>query len=101
MPLVVAVPPSQAPSITQVWAMLALALLSTGLAYLIYFRLIAEIGATRTLTVEFLVPVFASLWGEIFLGERLAAGVIAGGALILLGCAIVSGWKPWLLLRRK
>lgn len=101
LPLVVAVPPSQVPSATQVWAMLALALLSTGLAYLIYFRLIAEIGATRTLTVEFLVPVFASIWGALFLDERLTVGVIAGGALILLGCAMVSGWKPWLLLRRK
>lgn len=101
LPLVMVVPPSEAPSVTQVWAMLALALLSTGFAYLIYFRLIAEIGATRTLTVEFLVPVFASLWGAVFLGERLTAGVIAGGAVILLGCALVSGWAPWRRFPRK
>lgn len=101
LPLVAVAPSSQTPSATQLFAVLALALLSTGFAYLIYFRLIAEIGATKTLSVEFLVPVFASLWGVLFLGEKLTASAVAGGIVILIGCALVSGWEPGFLFRRK
>lgn len=90
LPLVAVVPPSETPSATQVWAMLALALLSTGFAYLIYFRLIAEIGATKTLTVESLVPVFASFWGVVFLGEHLMRGMVAGGVIILFGVTLAK-----------
>ena len=53
--------------------LVALALASTSLAYLIYFRLIAELGAPSALTVTFLVPVFGVLWGALFLGEALHA----------------------------
>lgn len=65
-----------------------LALASTALAYLIYFRLIAEAGPQKALTVTFLVPLFGVLWGFLFLGEPLSPGMAAGGALILIGTAL-------------
>jgi drug/metabolite transporter (DMT)-like permease len=64
-------------------ALLALALLSTACAYLLYFHLIAAVGPTTTNTVTYLIPVFGTLWGALFLGERVSAGMLAGLACIL------------------
>jgi drug/metabolite transporter (DMT)-like permease len=61
----------------------------TGFSLLIYFRLIANVGATRTSTVTYLVPVWALLYGAVLLGEEITAHVILG--LILLGVAGASG----------
>jgi drug/metabolite transporter (DMT)-like permease len=66
----------------------ALALASTAVAYLIYFKLIAEVGPARALTVTFLIPLFGVLWGYVFLGEALTAGMLGGGALIIAGVAL-------------
>jgi drug/metabolite transporter (DMT)-like permease len=65
-----------------------LALASTALAYLIYFRLIADVGPSRALTVTFLIPLFGVLWGSLFLGERLTPSMLGGGALIVAGTAM-------------
>ncbi|MGH8852358.1 MAG: DMT family transporter [Casimicrobiaceae bacterium] len=64
---------------------LGLALASTAVAYLLYFRLIADIGPARALTVTFLIPMFGVLWGIVFLDETLAANTMSGCALILAG----------------
>jgi drug/metabolite transporter (DMT)-like permease len=64
---------------------LALAVASTAYAYRLYFRLIANVGPARALTVTFLIPLFGVLWGVTFLGEPLAGNMIFGGALILAG----------------
>jgi len=69
---------------------LALALASTAFAYLLYFRLIATIGPARALTVTFLIPLFGVLWGFVFLGEPLAANMLAGCALIVAGTWIAA-----------
>lgn len=66
----------------------ALALASTALAYLIYFRLIADAGPQRALTVTFLVPLFGVLWAALFLGEPVTASMLVGGALVLAGTAL-------------
>lgn len=66
----------------------ALALASTALAYLIYFRLIADAGPQRALTVTFLIPLFGVLWGFVFLGEPVTASMLAGGALVVAGTAL-------------
>lgn len=71
----------------------ALALASTAIAYLIYFKLIAEAGPARALTVTFLIPLFGVLWGYLFLGEALTPNMLAGGALIVAGTAIALGRK--------
>ena len=77
------------------WAMAAaLAFLASGLAYILYFRLITRIGPTQASTVTFLVPVFASLWGALVLGERVTLPMLTGGALILAGTSLVLGWLP-------
>ncbi len=73
---------------------LGLALLCSGLAYVLYFRLLADLGPTKALTVTFLVPVFGILWGFIFLGERLTPLMLAGTALIILGTFLVVRAKP-------
>src|SRR5262245_3163965 len=74
-----------------VLSVLALALLSTALAYLIYFRLIARVGPTRALMVSILVPFFGVLWGVVFLGEPVTPGTFAGLVIVLGGVAMASG----------
>ncbi|PSF35420.1 EamA family transporter [Aphanothece hegewaldii CCALA 016] len=76
-------------------AVFALALFSTALAYVLYFRLIQAIGSTKTLTVAYLIPLFAILFGAIFLGEPLTLSMLIGCGLILLGTAIANNLLQW------
>ena len=81
-----------------VWLALAgLALLSTALAYVLYFRILAAAGATNLLLVTFLIPVTAILLGAVVLGERLEPRHFAGMALIGLGLAVIDGRLAGLL----
>jgi len=85
-----------------VWAAVAaLGLLCTGLAYLLYFRLVADLGAAPALTVTFLIPVFGILWGHLFLGEAVGWHTLAGALVVLSGTALVTGFDPRLLLRAR
>lgn len=73
-----------------VWlSLLALGLLCTALGYVLYFRLIADEGALKALTVTFLIPVFGALWGWLALGEKLGSSHLAGGLLIGLALLLV------------
>ena len=77
---------------TAVWASLAgLALLSTALAYVLYFRILAAAGATNLLLVTFLIPPTAILLGTVFLGEHLLVRHLAGMALIGLSLVAIDG----------
>lgn len=89
VPLLPLVPPSAAPSPLVVANLLGLAVLASGIALLLYFRLISDIGVTRALTVTFLIPLFGILWGALFLGESLGLGVLGGAGLIVAGTALV------------
>jgi len=89
-PLLLVVPLPAPPSALVVGNVLAVALLASAVAFLIYFRLIADVGATRALTVTFLIPPFGVLWGTLFLGEALPAGMLAGGVLIVAGTVLVT-----------
>jgi drug/metabolite transporter (DMT)-like permease len=71
---------------------LGLALICSAIAYLLYFRLMKDVGPTNTLTVALIVPIFGMIWGWLFLNEAVNATMIAGCALILLG--------TWLTIRR-
>jgi len=82
-------PPTAAPTPLVAGSMLALGLVCGAIAYLLYFRLIADIGATGALTVTYLIPVFGVLWGALFLGEALGATMLAGGGLVVLGTVFV------------
>ncbi|AZL60316.1 DMT family transporter [Tabrizicola piscis] len=80
----------QAPGAVPVMAVLALAVLSTALAYLIYFRILARAGATAISLVTFLVPLSAAGLGWLVLGERLEPRHLLGLALILGGLALID-----------
>ena len=79
------------PSTEALAALIALALLCTSLAYILYFRLIASAGATNGLLVTFLIPITAILLGALVLGERLEPRHFAGMALIGMGLAAIDG----------
>jgi drug/metabolite transporter (DMT)-like permease len=80
-----------APSAGAIGAMLGLAALSTALAYVLYFRILALAGAVNLALVTFLIPVSAILLGTLLLGESLAPRHLAGMALIGLGLAAIDG----------
>lgn len=83
--------PSQTPSTTAWLALLAVGVLCTGVAYVLYFRLIDKVGAAGSLTVTFLIPVFAVFYGVVFLGESVTAWMLLCGAVILLGTSLSMG----------
>ncbi len=79
------------PEISVIAAVIGLGALSTALAYVIYFRLLAAVGATNLLLVTFLIPVSAILLGTLVLAERLSGAQIAGMGLIGLGLVAIDG----------
>jgi drug/metabolite transporter (DMT)-like permease len=96
--LVPALPLAPAPgAITPLIAanVLALAVASTAVAYLLYFKLIANIGPARALTVTFLIPLFGVLWGFLFLDEKIGANTLAACSLIVCGTWLAArGARP-------
>lgn len=83
--------PTQAPSATAWGATAALAIACTGLAYLLFFRLISRVGAANAISVTFLIPMFALAWGAMFLGEPVTPAMAAGCAVIVAGTALATG----------
>ncbi|MEL7510347.1 MAG: DMT family transporter [Cyanobacteria bacterium J06554_1] len=86
--------PQQTPSARVVISVLALAVLSTVFAYILFFRLIQNIGSTKALTVTYLIPIFAMLWGAMVLQETVTSSMILGCGLVLLGTAIANDVLP-------
>lgn len=72
-------------------AVTALAVLSTGVAYILYFRLIAHVGAANAIAVTFLIPVFGVVWGWFFLAENVTLAMGLGCVVIVIGTALASG----------
>jgi drug/metabolite transporter (DMT)-like permease len=99
LPIVPFALPSSWPPRTVLLSALALGFLCTALAYVIYFRLVVDIGPVKTLTVTFLVPIFGVLWGRLFLAEPITPITLAACAIILVGTALVTG-LPLRLPRR-
>lgn len=89
------------PSTAACAALVALALLSTAVAYVLYFRILAVAGATNLLLVTLLIPVAAILLGAGFLGEHLEPRHFAGMGLIGAGLAVIDGRLAVLLRRAK
>ena len=83
--------PDHWPSASAWGALLVVGVLCTGVAYILYFKLIDQAGPARALTVTFLVPVFAIAYGVMFLDESVSAWMLLCGAVILLGTALSSG----------
>jgi drug/metabolite transporter (DMT)-like permease len=87
--------PQTAPSSLGWLAAALLAIPCTGLAYVIYFRLIANIGPANAIAVTFLIPVFAVIWGYIVLNEQPSVMMLLGCAVIVVGTALVTGLVGW------
>jgi drug/metabolite transporter (DMT)-like permease len=83
--------PASTPAAPAWAALAALSFACTGLAYILYFRLIANTGASNAISVTFLIPAFAIGWGALVLGERPTPAMLAGCAVILLGTALATG----------
>ncbi|MET4577398.1 DMT family transporter [Ottowia thiooxydans] len=83
--------PAQMPSLQAWLALIALGVASTGIAYILFFRLIENAGPARALTVTFLVPVFAVFYGVVFLGEHVTQWMLICAAVIVCGVALSTG----------
>lgn len=68
-----------------------LGVVCTGIAYILFFRLIRRIGAMRTMSVSYLIPLFGMLWGWVFLREAVTLRMGIGAALVLAGVAFATG----------
>ena len=86
---VLAVAPPPWPAVNVVLAMLALALVCSSLGYILYFRLIADIGPAGALTVTYLIPIFGVVWGWLFLGEAFSAAMFLGALIVVAGTVLV------------
>ena len=78
-----------------VLSLLGLAILCSSIAYLLYYRLIRDVGPTRAISATFLIPMFGCAWGAIFFGETLNGGALIGGIVVLIGVALVLGVLPF------
>ena len=83
--------PAQMPGPRAWAAIVAIAVLCTGIAYILYFRLIASAGPSRALAVTFITPVFAVLYGSLFLGERITPWMVGCALVIVCGTLLSTG----------
>jgi len=83
--------PASPPGMRAWGAIVGVGVLCTGIAYILYFRLIALAGPARALAVTFLVPVFAVAYGAVVLGERITLWMLVCGMVIVLGTALSTG----------
>jgi len=93
-------PMPAAPGLWVAISVLLLGILCSGVAYVLYFGLMTEVGASQTLSVTFLIPVFGILWGHLFLHEPVTPQMILGGLVVLVGTALITGFNPAALFKR-
>jgi drug/metabolite transporter (DMT)-like permease len=102
-PLALLAWPARPVSFTAWASVIVMGVACTGIAYILYFRLIAHVGPARAIAVTFLVPAFAILWGAVFLGEAVTMQTAVAGLVVLAGTALSTGLvKPsgiWSALR--
>jgi drug/metabolite transporter (DMT)-like permease len=89
LPLVPVWPAPQPTTALVLASVLILGLVCGAIAYVLYFRLITDLGPTGALTVTYLTPLFAMLWGAVFLAEPVTLTMVGGGALVIVGTALV------------
>lgn len=83
--------PRELPALGAWLSVVALGVLCTGIAYILYFRLLIRLGPARAVTVTYLVPLAAMIAGALFLGETITASMLLGCGLILLGTGLATG----------
>jgi drug/metabolite transporter (DMT)-like permease len=94
LPLAIATAPSDTPGVRAVSALLVLGAVGTALAFVIFYKLIAEVGAGRASLVSYLAPGVALFYGAVFLDEAITVAAVAGLVLILGGVAVASRRTP-------
>ena len=92
LPFAVALWPSVTPSLKAWLSVLALGVFCTAIAYLLFFRLLEQIGPSKTITVTYLIPLFGISWGALFLEEAITLPMLIGGSIILTGTALATGF---------
>jgi len=90
-PIALVMWPARAPSLKAWLAVFALGIAGTGIAYILYFRLIRNVGPTRAISVTYLIPAFGMVWGSLFLHEAVTLPMIVGALVILLGIGLTTG----------
>ncbi|CCQ12830.1 Permease of the drug/metabolite transporter (DMT) superfamily [Pseudoalteromonas luteoviolacea B = ATCC 29581] len=100
LPMLSFSPMPEMPTTNIFFAVLALGVVCTGIAYILYFKLIELLGAAQALTVTFLIPLFGILWGHVFLDEPIGPNTLIGALLVIMGVMLVTGVKvqqflPW------
>lgn len=93
LPFALYTAPAHLPSAKILWTLAGLGIFSTGIAYLVFFHLIKNVGANKTLIVTYLIPVFGILWGYLFLGEHIGPSLLVGLAIILSGIFLIYSRK--------
>lgn len=83
--------PAQTPGAGAWAAVVAMGIVCTGVAYILYFRIIEKAGPSRALSVTFLAPVFALFYGAVLLGEQITPWMVGCGVVIVLGTALSTG----------
>jgi drug/metabolite transporter (DMT)-like permease len=97
LPAAVLSVPSKMPPAGAWLAVASLALFCSALAFIVYFQLIRNIGATQISAVTFLLPAFGIFWGWLFLGEQVTVGMLGGFVLIAIAAGLVLGIGPFRL----
>ena len=92
-PFIALSPPIGEFSLLILFSVVMLGVICTGVAYLLYFRLIADLGAPSALSVTFLIPAFGMLWGYLFLQEVVGWHTVMGSLLVVTGTAQVTGFS--------
>ena len=92
--------PATPPGVTAWLALLVLGVACTGIAYILYFRLIEQAGPSRALAVTFVIPVFAVFYGVLFLGESVTGWMLLCAAVIVCGTALATGLLKLPIFRR-
>ncbi|MBE0351295.1 DMT family transporter [Pseudoalteromonas lipolytica] len=92
LPLIFVMPIREMPSQTVMAGVIALGIVCTAVAYILFFRLIDEIGPTSALTVTFLIPLFGIIWGNLILDEEIGPNTLLGALCVIAGTMLVTGF---------
>ncbi|MBO9491800.1 DMT family transporter [Endozoicomonas sp. G2_1] len=83
--------PQSMPSQQAIWSAILLGVVCTGIAYILFFRLISQIGPAKTMSVTYLIPAFGVFWGWLILSEAFNLSMLLGCSFILLGVGLTTG----------
>ena len=93
LPFALAAPPRAWPPPSAIIALLILAVFSSVLAYLLFFRLISSVGATATATVSYLIPLFGTIWAVVVAQEQIGLETLVGMLVIMCGVLLATGMR--------